>query len=565
MEIIIQLPDRPETVGSLVDGAYRIGSSPAAHIQINRQEISGRHAILTVEDETVQIQDAGSRNGTYVDNERIGTSAYPLRAGQEIRIGDARLYLRMGTEGGAVEQTSTLPAGEEGAMDPAADGIPDVEDVPVWYVSGIPPELRASAQQIKTEVHDSLIGRLNLRNAVMTDADAAEVRQRASTAITALLSERADIPGAIPLDILKREIFHEAVGLGPVEDLLANPDVTEIMVNGADRIFVERSGTLSLTDLAFADNRQVLKVMERIVAPIGRRVDESQPLVDARLPDGSRVNCIIPPLAIDGPTLTIRKFSKTPITAQDLARFGSVSDAMLYFLEVAVRLRKNILIAGGTGSGKTTLLNVISRYIPNGERIVTIEDAAELQLDQDHVVRLEARPPNIEGRGEISIRDLVRNSLRMRPDRIVVGECRGGEALDMLQAMNTGHDGSLTTVHANSTRDALSRLETLVLMAGFDLPLRAIREQIASAISLIVHISRLSDGTRKVMKVSEVTGMQGEVISTQDLFEFDVEGQNAEAKVMGKHVACGMVPTFSQAIGLAGIRFDLSIFEGSNG
>ena len=559
MEILIQIPGQPETIGSLVDGSYRIGSSPAAHIQIDRPGVSGRHAILTVAGETAQLLDAGSRNGTFLEGKQLDTNPQTITPGEKIRVGDVVLRIRIKSSAPPPVETG-VPA-EANSLPPALPTRHD--DVPIWNVSGIPAEHREAAQRIKKDVHDCLISRLNLRNVIMTDADAAEVRQRASTTISTLLAECTDIPTAIPLDVLKREIFNEAVGLGPVEDLLANPDVTEIMVNGADKIFVERAGILSKTDLAFAEDQQVLKVMERIVAPIGRRVDESQPLVDARLPDGSRVNCIIPPLAIDGPTLTIRKFSKTPITANDLAGYGSVTDPMLRFLEVAVRLRKNILIAGGTGSGKTTLLNVVSHYIPNGERIVTIEDAAELRLAQDHVVRLEARPPSIEGRGEIAIRDLLKNSLRMRPDRIVVGECRGGEALDMLQAMNTGHDGSLTTVHANSPRDAISRLETLVLMAGFDLPLRAIREQIASAISLIVHSSRLSDGTRKVMNITEVTGMQGEVISTQDLFTYTVQGQDPDGRIQGTHAACGMVPTFAQAIGLAGISFDLSMFEGS--
>jgi pilus assembly protein CpaF len=383
--------------------------------------------------------------------------------------------------------------------------------------------------------------------------------------IRRILGDRAaTIPRGIPADVLEVELLNEAVALGPLEQLLVNEDVTEIMVNGASNVFVEQSGNLFRTDLTFADDAQVLKVMERIVAPIGRRIDESQPLVDARLPDGSRVNCIIPPLAIDGPTLTIRKFSKKPVTVDHLVGWGSTTHDILQFLRAAVIVRKNILVSGGTGSGKTTLLNVLSSFIPNNERIVTIEDAAELRLGQDHIVRLEARPPNIEGKGEIAIRELVRNSLRMRPDRIVVGECRSGEALDMLQAMNTGHDGSLTTVHANSPRDALSRLETLVLMAGFDLPLRAIREQVAAAISLIVQVSRMSDGTRKMLKVSEVTGMEGDIITTQDIFEYVVEGTDGEGAVQGYHDACGMVPTFAQAIALAGLKCDLGIFEKRN-
>jgi len=333
------------------------------------------------------------------------------------------------------------------------------------------------------------------------------------------------------------------------------------VANGGSQIYVEKAGNIYLTDLMFADNIQLLTVIERIVAPLGRRIDESQPLVDARLPDGSRVNAIIPPLAIDGPCLTIRKFSHDVLTAEMLIGFGSLSREMAEFMRLAVLLRKNILIAGGTGSGKTTLLNTLSNYLPNHERIVTIEDAAELKLQKDHIVRLESRPPNIEGRGQITIRDLVRNALRMRPDRIVVGECRGGEALDMLQAMNTGHDGSLTTVHANSSRDAIARLETLVMMSGFDLPLRAIREQIASALSLIIHISRMKDGTRKVKAITEVTGMEGDIITIQEIFVFQQTGLDADGKVQGRHVACGIVPTFIEEIQSAGIPFDIGIFQ----
>ena len=369
------------------------------------------------------------------------------------------------------------------------------------------------------------------------------------------------LPPELPLSVLERELIQEAVGLGPLEYLIERDDITEIMVNGPDQVFAEKEGVLYRTDTAFADNNQVLSAIERIVAPLGRRIDESSPMVDARLPDGSRVNAIIPPLSLVGPTITIRKFSRKPFEAADLIRFGSVSADIMQFLAVCVAVRKNILISGGTGSGKTTLLNVLSSFLPNRERIVTIEDAAELQLHQEHLVRLESRPPNIEGKGAVTIRDLVRNSLRMRPDRIVVGECRGGEALDMLQAMNTGHDGSLTTIHANSPRDALSRLETLVLMAGFDLPLRAIREQVASAIHIVVQITRERDGSRKIVNVSEITKMEGDVITMQDLFVFRQTGWDGENRITGVFEPTGSVPTFMEEIERAKLDLDIRMFS----
>ena len=337
--------------------------------------------------------------------------------------------------------------------------------------------------------------------------------------------------------------------------------MTEIMVNGPQRVYVERGGRLELTDQTFMDDASVMAVIERIVAPLGRRIDESQPYVDARLSDGSRVNAIIPPLSLIGPCVTIRKFAKRVLTEEDFVRFGTWTRAMADFLRVCVVLRKNIVVAGGTGSGKTTLLNVLSGFIPHTDRILTIEDAAELRLSQPHVVRLEARPPNIEGKGAVTIRDLVRNALRMRPDRIIVGECRGGETLDMLQAMNTGHDGSLTTVHANSPRDVISRLETMVLMSGVELPSRAIREQIASAVNIIVQEARLADGSRRIVAVSEITGMEGQQIVMQDLFVFRQTGVDADGHIRGDLTATGAMPTFYDTLGARGIELDPALFQ----
>lgn len=354
-------------------------------------------------------------------------------------------------------------------------------------------------------------------------------------------------------DLIIKDVCDEIIGLGPIQKLVDDPDVTEIMVNGAKNVYVEKKGKLQLSDVKFKDDAHVMIILNRIVTAVGRRVDESSPMVDARLLDGSRVNAIIPPLALSGPTITIRKFPSNPIKASDLIRFGSVSPKMMSFLEACVKGRLNVFVSGGTGSGKTTLLGVLSGFIPETERIITIEDAAELQLQQRHVVTLESRPANIEGIGAIPIRDLVRNALRMRPDRIVVGECRGGEALDMLQAMNTGHDGSLTTGHSNSPRDMMSRLETMVLMSGMEMPVRAIREQISSALNLVVQQSRLRDGSRKITSITEVVGMEGDTITLQDIFIFKQEGLDENGKVKGHFMATGVRPNFEEKLASSGV------------
>jgi pilus assembly protein CpaF len=361
---------------------------------------------------------------------------------------------------------------------------------------------------------------------------------------------------------IEQEVLYEVVGYGPIQTLLDDPEISEIMVNGPTQVFVERAGRLELTDRRFADNDHVMRIIEKIISPLGRRLDESVPMVDARLPDGSRVNAIIPPLSLLGPCITIRKFAAERLTPEDLISFNTLTPTMAEFLHAAVKARLNILVSGGTGSGKTTTLNVLSSFIPNDERIITIEDAAELQLQQDHVITLESRPPNIEGKGDISIRDLVRNSLRMRPDRIVVGEVRGAEALDMLQAMNTGHDGSLSTLHSNSPRDTLARLETMVLMAGMELPMRAIREQIASALQIIVHQSRLRDGSRRIVAITEVQRMEGEHIVVQDLFRFERKGIGQDGKIIGEHQATGVRPLFMEIIEAEGIELSPEIFAG---
>ena len=413
-------------------------------------------------------------------------------------------------------------------------------------------------------VHDRLIEALDLRRLDLDALGSEELWNKTENTIRAIVT-RMDSTGELDAhtdrDELVQDVLNEALGLGPLEIYLADDTVSEIMVNGPTQVYVEREGKLMRVDKAFSSPQAVLGVIERIVAPLGRHIDESSPLVDARLADGSRVNAIIPPLALKGPCITIRKFKRDLLTSDNLIDFGTLTPQMAEFLDTCVKVRRNIVISGGTGSGKTTLLNILSGYIPERERIVTIEDAAELQLPQDHVVSLEARPSNIEGKGQITIRDLVRNSLRMRPDRIVIGECRGGEALDMLQAMNTGHDGSLTTLHANTPRDALSRLETMVLMSGMELPVRAIREQIANAVNLIIQQTRFADGSRKIIAISEVSGMEMDVITMQDIFTFKQEGFDKDGKVEGRFVATGFVPKFYDDLQRRGIPVNMDIFR----
>lgn len=409
---------------------------------------------------------------------------------------------------------------------------------------------------LKTRVQTRLLQELDQS---MDLTRKAEVRAHIQELFNAILAEESMVLARTEKERLFEQIVAEILGFGPLEPLLADDSITEIMVNGPKNVFIERKGLITRANVAFEDDDHVLRILDRIVAPLGRRIDEASPMVDARLPDGSRVNAVIRPVSLVGPTITIRKFFKRPLTVEDLVRNGSISKEMIEFLRACIIARLNIIISGGTGSGKTTLLNVLSGYIPNDERIVTIENAAELQLRQEHVVTLESRPPNIEGRGEITIQDLVVNSLRMRPDRIVVGECRSGEALDMLQAMNTGHDGSLTTLHSNSPRDTIARLETMCQMAKANLPTRAIREQIASAIDLVVHQERLRDGSRKVVKITEVQGMEGDMITLSDIFEFEQTGVEG-GKIVGRIRPTGIRPKFTDRFEAAGIYLPPSVF-----
>jgi pilus assembly protein CpaF len=418
---------------------------------------------------------------------------------------------------------------------------------------------RGDYQQVKADLHRKILDRLDLEKLGRTTGDSA--REEVLILIRSSVNSEAVPLSFAEREQLSREILDEIFGLGPLEPLLKDPTISDILVNRFDRVYVERAGKLEITGLSFKDNQHLMQIIDRIVSRIGRRVDESSPMVDARLQDGSRVNAIIPPLALDGACLSIRRFGRDPITARNMLDNKTLTEPMLELLSAIVKGRLNLIISGGTGAGKTTVLNVLSGYIPNSERIVTIEDAAELQLKQEHVVRLETRPPNIEGKGSVRMRQLVINSLRMRPDRIVVGEVRGEEAFDMLQAMNTGHEGSLTTVHANSPRDALARIENMVSMANLNIPERAIRQQIANAVHAVVQVARLSDGSRKVITISEVTGMDGEAITLQDVFVFDRSGIDESGKVRGVFHSTGRAPLFTERLATAGCRLSPALFE----
>jgi pilus assembly protein CpaF len=457
----------------------------------------------------------------------------------------------------ANQGTNAQPAAEAPASDGGSEnsGFAQVRERRSQMQPSAAPAQNEGVRDIKSRIQTKLL------NELKSDVDVhdPEVRATIQELFNTILSEENVLLARSEKDKLFEQIMAEILGFGPLEVLLADDTITEIMVNGPKNIYIEQKGRLSRTAVTFEDDNHVLRVLDRIVAPLGRRIDESSPTVDARLPDGSRVNAVIRPIALDGPTITIRKFSKRPFTVDDLIRFGSMTEEIAKFLRACIISKLNVIVSGGTGSGKTTLLNVLSGFIPNDERIVTIENAAELQLRQEHVVRMETRPQNIEGRGEITIQDLVVNSLRMRPDRIVVGECRSGEALDMLQAMNTGHDGSLTTVHSNSPRDTLARLEVMCLMSGMDLPVRAIREQVASALQLVVHQERLRDGTRKIVKITEVQGMEGDIITMSDIFEFEQTGIEA-GKVIGRMRPTGLRPKFIEQLEASGQHLPPSVF-----
>jgi len=534
----------------------RIGTDKRHAVVLSGWSLSRDHAELFLSNDGVFIRDLDSGKGTFVNGLRIDAHG-PLSPTDEIGIGDYRLAVTAPLSHSPAPEPRPVAAS---TATPPPQPQPGKAPVPTQE-TGRPPEVDARLFELQRTLQEKLVESFDLRRIDIHNMADAELRTLTEETIRQLISRLPALPPTVDPDMLMALVRDEAIGLGPLEPLLADPGVTEIMVNAARDVFIEKHGTLSRCPVAFTSDRAVLGVIERIVAPLGRRIDESSPMVDARLKDGSRVNAIIAPLALKGPSLTIRKFSRQKLVAKDLIRFGSADAAMIEFLRVCVQYKKNVVISGGTGSGKTTLLNILSNFIPEHERVVTIEDAAELQLHHNNLVSLESRPANLEGKGSVTIRDLVRNSLRMRPDRIVVGECRGGEALDMLQAMNTGHDGSLTTAHANTPRDMLSRLEVMVLMAGMDLPVTAIREQIASAVDIIVQQTRFACGTRKVTHITEVTGVESGKIQLQDIFVFQQTGLDENHRVRGHFTGCGFVPEFYQRLRSIGMTLDAAIFE----
>jgi len=559
LEIAIRSDRHQERRALGVLDSISIGRDAECTISLDSTLVSRRHVTLAIAGSVMLVQDC-SRNGTLAGSWFLNHSAREVPLDTPLTVGEYTL---------SISNTAALPAQQlaeaAGPSEPAALAAPGPGDAASGptrddSASDRARELAAEAQErdavsLRRDIHRLLLEHLDLATVQSSKLDDPSLRPKVLTALRRIVQTLDHrIAPDLNRDALVGEMADEALGLGPLENLLSDPTVNEIMVVDPATIYIEQRGKLTRASASFTDDDRVRAIIERIVTPLGRRIDESSPIVDARLRDGSRVNAVVRPLALRGSTITIRKFSKSPLTLEKLVGFGAMSPEMGQFLVRCVKAKKNLVIAGGTGSGKTTLLNVLSAAIPSDERIVTIEDAAELQLGQPHVVSLETRPPNMEGKGEYSIRDLVKNALRMRPDRIVVGECRGGEALDMLQAMNTGHDGSLTTTHANSPREAVARLETLVLMAGLELPVRAIREQIAGAVHLLVQQSRLSDGSRKVTAITEITGVNehGEV-ELLPIFRYLRSGTGEQGKVLGEFQATGFLPTFLHEFEVMGL------------
>jgi len=578
-----------------------IGKSGECEVRLNSWRVSKQHARLYVTSAGILVEDLGSYGGITVNGERVDGHYGPVKPADVLVIASFKLRVSLlsAQEEAAVPvvqvekeddllpphaaQAAQAPVTPARRTDNAApreepvtrQAVPDRASAPApaaappAHLAVVPlPSQRYRDLEFdwRQRIHLRLLETIDLRRRDVSSMSDAELRAETSGLIRMIMRELGkDIPRELDHDLLAKQVLDEAVGLGPLEELLDDDSVSEIMVNRFDEIFVERGGRLTRHPLTFTGDRAVMGVIERIVAPLGRRIDESSPMVDARLKDGSRVNAIIPPLALKGATLTIRKFAKRKLEAADLVKFGAISPDMAAFLQVCVESRRNVVVSGGTGSGKTTLLNILSNFIPDGERIITVEDAAELKLNHQHLISLESRPANVEGKGAVPIRDLVKNTLRMRPDRIVVGECRGAEALDMLQAMNTGHEGSLTTLHANTPRDAIARLETMVLMAGMDLPLVAIREQIASAVNLVVQQTRFSCGSRKITSITELTGMESGKMQMQELFKFVSKGYAPDAngimRVQGYFTGCDMVPSFYEELRATGVELDLDIFK----
>ena len=540
--------------------SWLIGRDPNCDIVLKASQISRRHAMISLEDGEFFIEDCNSSLGVFVNESKI-TEKTKIAVGNLIRLCSYELLLSfedVEEEESPDESEQTVMISDiqkfRGAFFNQGHFQSEYKSVNLLYTDEM--------MKLKKRIHEKILSEMNLPAIHVRDLAKAETRVRLDRVLTRVMREFwHEIPRNISPEIFKEGIVDELINYGPISPLLRADDITEVMINGPDLIFVEHEGKLFETGIRFFNDQHLLSVIQRIVEPLGRHIDEASPMVDARLPDGSRVNAIIPPLAIDGALVTIRKFAKNKLTTEDLIDYGSLTDEMAQFLSFAVKYKQNIIISGGTGSGKTTLLNVLSQFIPLDERLVTIEDSAELKLTHRNLARLESRTANIEGKGKVSIRDLLVNALRMRPDRIIIGECRSGEALDMLQAMNTGHDGALTTVHANSPRDSLSRLENMVLMAGVELPVSSIREQVASAINFVVQQSRLGDGSRKITQVTEITGREGNTILMQDIFVWKQEGVDENGKFYGHFEATGHIPKFVSALRERGVLdIDMSLF-----
>ena len=539
-----------------------IGSARSNDLVVDTRLVGKRHAELFLKSDGVYLRDLGSMSGSWVNRERVVEHG-PISDLDEIAVGDISL---------TIDTSKIQLSANDSSMAESGNKIPTVVkpiEVKSEQEAESDPEVTKADEALSywgRIVHEQLLNQMDLRRKDVNRMSDAQLKEESLVLIRSVIAGLADqIPATVDQQVLESDVLNEAVGLGPLEQFLNDEDITEIMVNNHREIFVEKKGKLERSRYSFSSDATVYAVIERIITPIGRRIDESSPIVDARLKDGSRVNAVVPPLALKGPSITIRKFPKHRLEFSDLVKIDSVDQRMVDFLRVCVEMRKNIIVSGGTGSGKTTLLNVLSNFIPASDRVVTIEDAAELKLIQPNLVSLESRPPNLEGSGEVSIRELVKNALRMRPDRIVVGECRGGEAIDMLQAMNTGHDGSLTTIHANNPRDVISRLEVLVLMAGLDLPVSAIREQVASAVHMIIQQTRFPCGSRKITRITEVVGVESGTVQLQDIYTYQQEGQTAEGRVRGTFMATGAIPTFYEELRDIGVEVDLKPFENQHG
>lgn len=552
--------EKGRTLELTADTPLTIGRSESSGFCIPDKKVSRRHAEIVSDGENVFITDLSSRAGTRVNGRAIAQRT-PLCIGDTIQIGETDLVLEKTEDAQAAPlPRTTAPAKTEPPV--RTEKTQTQRNLPLYSAQESLAELYSSSMlTLAKRVQTRVLELLNI-DAAAKEISNSEMRPKVADAVDQILREiRHEIPSSVKLDQFRQILLDDLIGLGPLSPLLRDGSISEIMINGPDNLFIESKGLLYRSAAKFNSESHLQAIIQRIVEPLGRHIDAASPMVDARLEDGSRVNAVIPPLALDGSLVTIRKFASKKLTDDDLIKFGSLTKPMALFLREAVRARRNILVSGGTGSGKTTLLNILSQFIPEKERIITVEDSAELRLSHENLCRLEARPANVEGQGRITIRDLVVNTLRMRPDRIIVGECRGAEALDMLQAMNTGHDGSMTTCHANNPRDALSRLENMVMMAGFELPSAAIREQIASAIHLIVQQTRLPDGSRKIVKISEVTGREGNTILLQDIFTFEQEGFDENFHVIGRHTATGNIPTFVDELRQAGdLELDMSVF-----